>query len=269
MRPASYLASIAALLGLASGCQYGAYFLRDTGEPVQALEVRMDPHARRDCLVVFMPGMLDTPDTYREQGFLADAARASGRCDLVAVDAHFGYYRSGTVRERVGQDVLRLAEARGYDEIWIVGISMGGFGTLMLAQQEPDRIRGIVLLAPFMGEPSTVQPISDAGGLARWEADAPADPQSQEEAIEAVWGWLRGYATHPDRMPELYVGVGTEDALRRPVEVLAEALPPERYGTVPGEHGWSTWRVLWQQLLRNPPWDPDPVALARGEVPRF
>ena len=248
------LSSAAALL--ASGCQFGAYFIRDTLEPVQALEVRMDPHERRSCLVVFLPGVLDTPDTYREQGFFEDATRASRRCDLVAVDAHFNYYRSGTVRERVGEDILRLAEARGYDELWLVGISMGGLGALMLAEEQAERIRGIVLLAPFMGDRPTLSRIEEAGGLAAWDAPDDPDRYDESEIYDVVWAWLQGYAAHPERMPELYVGVGTEDSLRPGVGLLAEVLPEDRAMTAPGAHKWVTWRILWRRLLRQPPWDP-------------
>ncbi|HJL20017.1 MAG TPA: alpha/beta fold hydrolase [Sandaracinaceae bacterium LLY-WYZ-13_1] len=262
------LPTVALLLG-ATGCQYAAYFVRDTHRPVQALEVRMDPHARRDCLVVFMPGMLDTPDSFVDSGFLRDAARASGRCDLVAVDAHFGYYRAGEVDERVTQDVLRVAEARGYRDIWIVGISMGGLGTLMVARDNPRLVRGVVLLAPFLGDEGLVRRVGDAGGLRAWDAPEGADPDDQDEFDEALWAWLQGYATDPEARPALYVGVGTEDSLRPGVQLLADVLPPGHHGTAPGGHGWTTWRVLWQRLLRNPPWDPAPAALARGEGPSF
>lgn len=99
-----------------SGCGYMAYFVRDRRSTLDALEVRMDPAARRECLVVLMPGLGDTADAFLEHGFVDDAARASSRCDFVAVDAHLGYYTAGTLQQRVGQDILRLADARGYRE---------------------------------------------------------------------------------------------------------------------------------------------------------
>lgn len=249
----------AAVLGLilASGCGNALYFVRDTPEPMRALEVRMDPTERRSCLVVFMPGMLDTPDSFRDAGFLDDAARASRRCDFVAVDAHFGYYRTGQVRERVREDVLRLAEARGYDEFWIVGISMGGMGTLLVAQENEARVRGVVLLAPFLGDEAITDAIDEAGGLERWQAPDGLDPYDDEEFDDAMWAWLQGYAREGEARPEMYLGLGTEDR-RHGVEILAANNPPGHYGTTPGGHDWSTWRVLWRRLLRSPPWDPRP-----------
>jgi hypothetical protein len=126
-----------------------------------------------------------------------------------------------------------------------------------------------VLLAPFLGDEALVRSVAEAGGLAAWDAPDEADPFDPDEFDEALWAWLTGYAHHPDRMPQMYLGVGTEDSLRPGVDLLAEVLPPGHYGTAPGGHGWTTWRVLWRRLLANPPWDPDPRALARGEAPGF
>lgn len=243
---------------IAASCNYGAYFVRSTQEPLLALEGRMDPYARRSCLIVFMPGMLDTPDDYVSHGFFADARAASTRCDLVAADAHFGYYRDGSVRRRVTEDILRVAEGRGYEEIWMVGISMGGMGSLLVTQVNDARIRGVVLLAPFLGDPALVQSIEEAGGLAEWTApDADElDMFDDEQYDDALWVWLQGYARAPESRPELYIAVGTEDRLRPGVGLLAEVLPETRSGTTEGGHNWTTWRVLWRNLLRNPPWDP-------------
>ena len=243
----------------ASGCGNALYFLRDTPAPMQALEVRMDPYARRECLVVFMPGLLDTPDSFREHGFLEDAARASDRCDLVAVDAHLGYYRSGQVRERVREDILRLAETRGYTEFWVVGISMGGMGALLVAQDNASRVNGVVLLAPFLGDEALLREIADAGGLARWEGPEDVDPFGADGFDDALWGWLRGYADPSAERPELYLGHGVDDD-RPGLSLLVEHVSPRRYGTTPGGHNWTTWRVLWRRLLASPPWDPAPGA---------
>lgn len=248
----------AALISIASlsGCNFGAYFVRAADVPMRALEGRMDTDERRQCLIVFMPGMLDSPDDFVSHGFFREAHRSSTRCDLVAADAHFGYYRDGIVRQRVSQDILTVAEARGYEEIWLVGISMGGLGTLLATQVRPHRVRGIVLLAPFLGDPALVRSIGEAGGLEAWDAPEDVDMYDADEFDDSMWGWLQGYATQPESMPQLYVGVGTEDSLRPGVALLAEVLPPEHSGTVVGGHGWDTWSVLWRRLMQSPPWDP-------------
>ncbi len=246
--------ALAALFAL--GCNWGAYFFREVHRPMLALEARVDPHARQPCLLVMMPGMLDIPDDFLRNGFVEDATAASRRCDVVMLDAHFGYYRDGTLRRQVAADVLFLADQRGYEEIWLVGISMGGMGALLVAQEHPELVDGVVLLAPFLGEEDLVTSIERAGGLAAWEAPADADPYDDEEYDDALWAWLKGYARGDAAMPALYVGVGTEDRLRPGIGLLAAHLPPERHGQTAGGHEWATWRVLWRRLLASPPWDP-------------
>jgi len=257
-----HAAALATALLLASGCHYGAYFLRPVRTPMLGLEVRMDPDARRSCLLVMMPGMLNVPDDYFDRGFVADAVGASRRCDLVAIDAHWGYFEHGSLAERVGRDVLRLAEARGYREIWILGVSMGGLGAVMVAREHAELIDGLVLLGPFLGSDALTDSIEEAGGLARWVPDDHDRERFRDEQV-AVWGWLRGYATDPERRPPLYVGAGVDDDIASGTAVLEPHLPPARFGVTDGGHDWDGLRRLWRRLLVSPPWDP------RGSPPRI
>ena len=237
----------------ATGCQYGAYFFRPTHEPMLALEVRMDPEVRRSCLIVMMPGMLNVPDTYVERGLIPDIVATSQRCDLVSVDAHFGYYRHGNVAERVGEDILGVAERRGYEEVWLLGSSMGAMGAMRVARAHAERIDGIVLFGPWFGDESVIRAIAEAGGLAEWHGpdEAPRDDVSPE----ALWAWMRGYATSPEDMPPLYIAVGESDGMRPGAELLRPHLPPGHFGLAEGGHEWATWQVLWRRLLVTPPWD--------------
>lgn len=246
--------SLVLAAALLSGCGYMAYFVRGAQDPIDALEVRRDPDQRSHCLVVLMPGLGDTADLFLHYGFVDDALRAGTRCDFVAVDAHLAYYGDNSLRRRVGQDIVLLASARGYREIWIVGISMGGLGAMLVARDHPGLVDGVVLIAPFLGDEAVARSVERAGGLADWEPPVIRDPDSREEYSAALWGWLRGYVEHPDRMPELYVGCGTEDPLLPTSRLLQPIVPRERFATVPGGHGWSTWRVLWRRLIARAPW---------------
>jgi pimeloyl-ACP methyl ester carboxylesterase len=239
-----------------SGCVQAAwYFLREPVEPMDALEVRMDPDARRECLVVLVPGLYDLPDHFFDNGFIETATGASRRCDIVVVDAHVGYYQRAIIRQRLGGDILRIAEERGYREVWLVGISMGGLGCLLVAQDFPDLVRGVVLIAPWLGDEAMVHRAMRAG-LARYRVPRVDDRASMSAATAAALSWLQGYVSHPDRMPQLYVGVGRDDRLRSTARMIAAVIPRDRYDTVAGAHGWAAWRALWLRSMRNPPWDP-------------
>jgi pimeloyl-ACP methyl ester carboxylesterase len=109
-------------------------------------------------LVVLVPGMGDLRAAYR---FLAPALREAGyrvaSADLRDhgdSDSTFSSY--GDV-ETAG-DVLALIEQLGGPAI-IVGNSMGAGAAAIAAAQQPDLVRGLVLLGPFVrnGNTSTVQ----------------------------------------------------------------------------------------------------------------
>jgi len=147
------------LLTLASAAVLSScYFTRSPSRPLPALAFRNPRLADARCLVVFLPGFLDTPDSYRDNDFPRDLIASGAGCDAVGVDLHFRYYGSVGVADMVYEDVLQPAIARGYDEIWLVGISMGGMGTLLTASQYAEHIDGIVLIAPFVGEEPVLCP---------------------------------------------------------------------------------------------------------------
>ena len=232
------------------------YMIRPASRPITALHVRVSRAAPRPCLLVLLPGLFDTPDAFFESGFVDDARRASGRCDLLAVDSSLAYYTDGSIVDVLTGDVLWLARARRYEEIWVVGISMGALGAVLLAEHNPGSVRGLVLIAPWVGEDDLVGPVARAGGLRAWRAP-PIDRRRRDlrQANYIALSWLRA---HPERAsgPEIYLGVGEQDRRRATTELIAEVIEPERVRRVPGGHDWRTWRAVWQSILRSPPWEP-------------
>ncbi|HJL17168.1 MAG TPA: alpha/beta hydrolase [Sandaracinaceae bacterium LLY-WYZ-13_1] len=249
-------ASVATLAGLlCAGCllRSATYFARDPRVPMKAWEVRMDAGEPRECLLVMLPGLFDIPDQFFEHGFVEDAAAASDRCDLLVVDSHVGYFQRGIIAERLSEDVLRVARARGYREIWMVGISMGGLGALLAAERHPDEVRGIVLISPWLGDEGLAREVSDEGLLA-W-SPPPLEPGATGMRADSVRAltWLRA---HRHANPEIHLGAATDDRWYYMSEIAADAVPSARTITVEGTHGWAAWRRIWRRLLRSPPWDP-------------
>ena len=78
---------------------------------------------------------------------------------------HFGYYLRRTAIERLREDVIVPAQRKGYGEIDLVGISLGGFGALYYAMHHPGEIARLFLLAPYLGEQPVVREICTAGGV--------------------------------------------------------------------------------------------------------
>ncbi|MEZ4382377.1 MAG: alpha/beta hydrolase [Nannocystaceae bacterium] len=234
----------AALLGLALLAVTAACA---TAKKNQPMTVERHPAAdqRARTLVVLLPGAGDSAATYDDEGFIAAAREAGVGVDLVAVNAHAGYYFGRTLPDRLWEDVLAPARAEGYREIWLVGISMGGLGALLTAQRHADAIDGLVLLAPYLGKRRTLEPIAAVGPRAWEPADAPGSYDYE------LWRWLKGYHDDPASRPALYLGYGTDDRGARGHALLAALLPPERTFTAPGGHDWPIWRPLWDAILSS------------------
>jgi len=204
-------------------------------------------------LVVMLPGAGDRVGTYDEHGFVELMHDSGMDVDILEVDAHYGYYRSRTLLERMEQDVLGPNRGR-YQEIWVVGISMGGIGALLTAHNFPEDIDGLILMAPYLGRRKTLRAIDAAGGLARWQPPAKVDEQQWDVEI---WRMLKGMSEDrgqgSDSSPELYLMYGEEDFGVRAHELLADALPPGRVKTTSGGHSWETWTKLWTALMAEQP----------------
>ena len=169
------------------------------------------------------------------------------------MDAHLGYYQRRVIVDRLWEDVVVPARARGYQRLWFVGISLGGLGSLLLAQHHPDALAGIFTLAPYLGEEGPAREIESAGGLARWTG-APS-----KDDFRGLWGWLRGYATGEPR-PRLWLAYGASDRYAYGHRLFASALPREQVLVTAGKHDWTAWSRLWAEFLsrgafpeRSPP----------------
>ncbi|MEM8998470.1 MAG: hypothetical protein AAGF23_27035, partial [Acidobacteriota bacterium] len=103
-----------------------------TPTPMPSLElVQRTPAA--PCVALLLPGMLDSPETFRRQGFARLAAEKAPGLDVVAADAHFGYYRKNMILTRLHEDLVGPLQEEGA-RVWLVGTSLGGIGSLLYAR---------------------------------------------------------------------------------------------------------------------------------------
>lgn len=204
-------------------------------------------------MLVMLPGAQDRPQDFAERGFI-HAIRKRRLCvDAVAVDAHLGYYLQRSVIERLTTEVMEPARAQGYRRIWLMGISLGGLGSLIYAREHAARIEGVILLAPFLGARGTIAEVVRAGGLNQWEPGE-VTPDDDERRILA---WLKSYRPDDRTLPKIYLGYGTRDRFAPASIMLAERLPSRRVATVEGGHDWPTWVNLWNKLLEQDLFLPD------------
>lgn len=199
------------------------------------------------CLVIFLPGRGDTPEHFVRNGFPDDLRKAGSQCATMGVDAHMGYFVERSIGERLREDVIAPAKAKGFEEIWLVGISLGGFGSLLYTKDHPGEISGIVALAPFLGDRKLIGEIVAAGGADSWR---PVETPRKKNFI-AFWDWLRGYRAPDADHPPLFLAYGRGDRFAKANGLLAEMLPADHVFQVEGGHTWRTWRRAWDAFLES------------------
>ena len=216
------------------------------------------PPSERECLLVLLPGIGDPPADFERHGFVSDAQRSSPACDVVLVDAHLMYYIVQTMVDRIAVDVLHEARRHGYRSVWLVGISLGGYGAVLTARAHPELVDGVILIAPMLGVPpredGVAREIVAAGGLHRWRGIAAhqLDPRHHFREPRLVWDWLRQQTLN--RPGRVVLAYGAEDRLGARHRLLARAMEPQHVIALPGEHDWETWRRLWREVLAAEPW---------------
>lgn len=227
---------------LATGCL--APFRSRAPAPMPSIAVASAPGGSV-CSGLLLPGTWDRPRDFVRHDFGGLARAAGAPLELVAVDAHFGYYRNRSVVIRLDEDFVAPLRARG-QTVWLTGISLGGIGSLLYAAEHPERVEGLLLLSPFLGDPELLDEIRRAGGPLAWQPPASI---GVEDWQRRVWSFLRDWHTRRGPKPEIYVGFGSSDDFAGGNRMLAELLPADHVREIPGDHDWKTWTRLWQDFL--------------------
>ncbi len=226
------------LLLLGTGCT------QKTTVPFDTLVYEEERQAHH--LIVFLRGRGGSPIDFAEQGFVATIRQAGLSYDMVVPDAHFGYYRNRSLVKRLKEDIIAPAQARGYEQIWLVGVSMGGLGALFYTKEYPADISGVLLIAPFVGYDAFVEKIEAAGGIRHWQAGIYDDNDWQC----LLWDWLQGYKDKPD-LPPLYLAYGQDDRYGLGHDLLTEIISPDHLFTISGGHTYPVFTSLWQQFVQH------------------
>jgi pimeloyl-ACP methyl ester carboxylesterase len=198
-------------------------------------------------LLIYLPGNGDAADAFKRNGLLSQLHDRNIMVDVLGVNAHLGYYRNGSIIERLKQDVIEPAKKRGYDRIWLVGNSLGAYGSIIYAARYPADVSGVVLLGAYAGDRGIIREIEHAGGLPAW------DPGTIEtrDWDRQLWSWLKQYEGHASEHPLIYLGYGRWDRFTYAQDLVATVLPADRVVVVAGGHDWSTWKKAWGLLLEQ------------------
>ena len=201
------------------------------------------------CLVVLLPGAGDRASTFREEGFIRELQGSGASVDIVAADATLGYCYRGVAVERIATDVIGPLRGQ-YEQVWMMGASLGGFGSLHYAQQHAGEITAVAVFAPYLGKRRLGKEIKKAGGLARWTPDPPAKI-TKKNYQRQLWSWLHRVTSGAEQGPTIYLGYGDDDRLAPQDALLAAALPQDQVFHARGGHDWPVWRDLLRQFLER------------------
>lgn len=200
-----------------------------------------DPH-RPGTLYILLPGRKDHADVFAREGFIDLMRRQGLTADIVATDAHAGYYVRGSLLRQLHDEVIVPARRRGYHHLVLVGVSLGGYGAIRYAMAHPGEISTLVLLSPFLGTGPFMRELAEAG----------------DEDFAQTWSWLKAYPlarSAEERTaagyPRLILGYGAEDMFLHTDHQLRALLPPEDTVTLGGAHLWSTWRELLTRMFEK------------------
>ena len=239
MRTIAALALVAVLL---TACLPAA----DPQAPVpQALVPSTGAPAR---LVVVLPGRGDDVQALRESGIAPAIQAAWPDADVVLTGLGFGYYMQGRAPQRLHDEVIAPARARGYREVWLLGASMGGMGTLMYDRAYPGDADGLVLLAPYLGDRKLLEEIR-ARGLGQWDAGPVPAAVDADNYQRELWRHLQGWRDAPARTRSVWLGYGADDRLAEAMPPLAGLLPQDHTVVAEGGHAWKVWSPLARRLL--------------------
>jgi pimeloyl-ACP methyl ester carboxylesterase len=235
------------LLAAIGGCAR----LLPTPTPMRAVDYAAARQPAK-CLFVLLPGMGDHAETFERRGFVKALRKSGLSIDIRAADATIGYYMKGTMLERFSTDVMAPAKARGYREIWLLGPSMGGFGSLFYARAHTDDITGVLAIAPYLGDRTLIEEITLAGGLKNWRAPERIDEMNEKNFQREMWRWLQAVTQGKEAAPLIFAGYGSSDKLRAADSLLTAELPPSRVFLTYGKHEWPAWQRVLQGFLASP-----------------
>jgi pimeloyl-ACP methyl ester carboxylesterase len=204
------------------------------------------------CLMVFLPGLGDTAEAFERRGFVSEVRAQDMSIDMVAADASLGYYAKGILTERLFTDVVQPRSGRGYEQVWLVGMSMGGLGTVLYSRQRPaGETYGVLALSPYLGEEEVSDAVRSAGGLQSWKAPPRVSAMNASNYTVELWRWLQAVSAGREPGPQLYLGYGLQDHLAQVDTLLGADLPEDRVFTIDGGHNWTTWRTLFARFLHT------------------
>jgi len=197
-------------------------------------------------LVVLLSGRGAPASYFQDHQWVELAREYDVDADFVAPYAHFGYYMRQQLIPRLNEDVIEPAKKQGYETISLLGISMGGLGSILYSEKFPEDVDRIYLVAPYLGDEDVHDEIRSAGGLSVWQIRE----GNREDWEYFMWLRLKEITTDKKLKNKIYLGYGENDRLKG-LDLLAQNIPAKHVLKIPGEHKDVTFKQVWKIMLER------------------
>jgi pimeloyl-ACP methyl ester carboxylesterase len=194
--------------------------------------------------IVLLPGAYHALGEFIAAGFDQALRERELAVELILAAPELAHLNDRSWLSQLRTEVIAPARARGGGELWLGGISLGGYMALRFAAEGADELDGLCLLAPYLGSRIVAAEIAAHGNLASWEPGALADDDDDRR----IWRLVQRLPTML-AAPRVFLGYGREDRFADTQRLLSGALPAACTSVIPGGHDWPVWRALWDRFL--------------------
>jgi S-formylglutathione hydrolase FrmB len=122
-------------------------------------------------------------------------------------------------------------------------------GALLYEKAYPHDVTGLVLMAPYMGEPALVKAVADAGGPGHWDPGPAPDKVDSQDYQHELWHLVKSWGGRPEEARRIWLVCGVDDRFIEAARMIATTLPPEHFMQVAGGHDWPFWDVGAEQAF--------------------
>ena len=202
----------------------------------------------RQSILVFLPGRGGSINDFQAEGLYDSLRATTSVLDVVCIDAPFFYYMDRSLLPRLEKGLFDSLRVANYRNVWTVGNSMGGLGSILYARAHPGAIKNLVLLGPFLGDDPIINEIIKSGGIKNWQSKQSASDDYQRD----VWMFLKACVEDTTgSYPTLFLLAGTSDRFHGAHRLLADAMAETHVFWAAGGHDWNAWRTAFGAFLQS------------------
>lgn len=218
----------------------------DVNKPVDLLWDKLGEET--DSLIIFLPGLYDTAETFKKEQFFTIARKAGIKADMVAASIHLNHLLEEMMVTRLEIDIFKYARSNGYHNIWLVGISLGSLNSLLFYRKHAKDICGVVALAPYLANKALIKEIQQAGGIKNWQSSSTKNKKVIDQKLQFLWVWLQEQDLK-NNLKQIYLGYGKQDQYVESIKILEGLLHKKNVTAIEGGHKLKIGRKLWQRQL--------------------